>query len=172
MKRTPYPPASQGALTVARRPTRSPGAAPCVRAALDHGLGINMTGSGRPLLWVAVRGGVADWAVYAHWFRPERELADEIERITREGDKVPRGYAYRLVPHDDEAEDRYRLMIERTVAVTFRNGQTHHFGPRDVFDCPDGRKSGADLVEGDLVPFLGRVVRVQRLESTSRGDTR
>lgn len=69
----------------------------------DTPLGIHMTGSGRELRWVAVRGRVPDWAVYCHW--AERS----IEWILGQGDKVPKEYARRLVPCSDEVLARYRL---------------------------------------------------------------
>ncbi len=32
----------------------------------DNAAGINLTNSGKTLRWVAVRGGIHDWAIYAH----------------------------------------------------------------------------------------------------------
>ena len=48
----------------------------------DNEEGLFMSGSGKELRWVAVRGGIWDWSIYTHF-------ADRsIEWIQREGDKV------------------------------------------------------------------------------------
>ena len=69
----------------------------------DDIAGINATGSGQELRWVAVRGGIWDWAIYYH------ESSHTNEWIKSYGDKV---YAERtirkLVECDDEAFKMYR----------------------------------------------------------------
>ena len=65
--------------------------------------GINMTGSGKELRWVACRGGIHDWAIYiqgSNW-------TDDM--VKRMGDKVTSEANIRkLVPCDDEAFGWYR----------------------------------------------------------------
>ncbi len=70
---------------------------------VDNEKGINMTRSGKLLKWVAVRGGIWDWAIYCHW-------ADKSWRwIKDSGDKVRFGnHIKKLVPCDDEAFKMYR----------------------------------------------------------------
>ena len=69
----------------------------------DDALGVNMTGIGQPLRWVATRGGIWDWAIYIHkasWSE------DEIKRV---GDQVHnRETVKNLVPCDDAALGMYR----------------------------------------------------------------
>ncbi len=70
----------------------------------DEPGGLNMSGSGRLLKWVAVRGGdIYDWCIYCHF-------TDEDMRYTeRRGDKVCAvDNIKRLVPCDDEAFQMYR----------------------------------------------------------------
>jgi hypothetical protein len=72
---------------------------------LDHDSpgGVNMTGSGKAVRWVAVRGGIHDWCIYVHW--SDRT----IEEIRRAGDKVcDKETIRRLVPCTDEAFAMYR----------------------------------------------------------------
>lgn len=70
---------------------------------LDNKDGLFMTGSGRELTWVAVRGGIDDWAIYCHF------SDKSIEYIKNYGDKV---YGYenirRCVICDEEALNCYR----------------------------------------------------------------
>jgi hypothetical protein len=40
---------------------------------LDNPEGVNMTGSGKMLRWVAVRGGIHDWAIYCHFADKTKE---------------------------------------------------------------------------------------------------
>ena len=75
----------------------------------EHGVirddqdGINMTGSGEMLRWVAVRGGIHDWAIY---YGQENETD---EWISRQGDKVIRGsHIRKLVSCNNEALSMYR----------------------------------------------------------------
>lgn len=72
--------------------------------ALDNELGINMTGSGRELRWVAVRGhGYFDWAIYCHY------AEYDIDYIMAHGDKVTNKETIRrLVPCTDGAFEFYR----------------------------------------------------------------
>jgi hypothetical protein len=71
--------------------------------AIDGPLGINMTGSGKMLRWVAVRGGIWDWAIYVG------RNTSSYEEIARTGDKVHDiATIKRLVPCDKEAMEMYR----------------------------------------------------------------
>ena len=64
-----------------------------------------MTGSGKELRWVAVRGGIDDWCVYTLF-------ADKsVEEIRRFGDKVhDKRNIQRCVVCDEEAFLRYRYL--------------------------------------------------------------
>lgn len=70
---------------------------------VDSPDGININNSGKQLRWVAVRGGIHDWAIYCH-------LAEkEYEWIKDWGDKVhSEQNIKKLVPCDDEAFKMYR----------------------------------------------------------------
>jgi hypothetical protein len=62
-----------------------------------------MTGSGRQLRWVAVRGGAPDWKIYCHWIEKSKE------EVASNGDKVcDKETIRRLVPCTDEAFKMYR----------------------------------------------------------------
>lgn len=69
----------------------------------DGPTGINMSRSERTLRWVATRGGIHDWAIYAG---PEDWSEDAVKR---QGDKVTSEHNIKkLVPCDDEAFGMYR----------------------------------------------------------------
>jgi hypothetical protein len=70
---------------------------------VDGPEGVNFTGSGAELRWVAVRGEVPDWAIYCAW-------ADwPWEQVAAAGDKIhDDADIRRLVPCDDEALAAYR----------------------------------------------------------------
>ncbi len=70
---------------------------------VDSPDGINMTGSGKLLRWIAVRGMIHDWAIYCHW-------ADKsYEWIRRSGDKVhSKENIKRVVNCTDESFEMYR----------------------------------------------------------------
>ena len=54
--------------------------------------------------WVAVRGGIHDWAIYYH------HSCHDVDYIARLGDKTfTESIIKRLVPCDDEAFNMYRL---------------------------------------------------------------
>lgn len=65
--------------------------------------GVNLAGSGELIRWVAVRGGIHDWAIYA-------DLAHASESyIKAHGTKVhSENNIKKLVPCDDEAFNMYR----------------------------------------------------------------
>jgi hypothetical protein len=67
--------------------------------------GLFMTSSniGKKLLWIAKRGGIHDWAIYADW-------ADKgINHVIGNGNKVTsKPNIKKLVPCDDEAFKMYR----------------------------------------------------------------
>lgn len=69
----------------------------------DNATGCNMTGSGKLLRWVAVRGDIADWAIYLHF--ADRDW----DWIRRRGDKThSKDNIRRLVPCSEEALAMYR----------------------------------------------------------------
>ena len=70
---------------------------------IDNPTGVNMTNSDKHLRWVAVRGGIHDWAIYVHF------ATNDIDFVLRQGDKVHgKENIRRLVPCDDEALAMYR----------------------------------------------------------------
>jgi len=70
---------------------------------VDSPDGINMINSGKQLRWVAIRGGIPDWAIYCHWADKDWDW------IKRQGDKVySEETIKRLVPCDEEAFEMYR----------------------------------------------------------------
>lgn len=70
---------------------------------VDSPEGVNMSNSGKMLRWVAVRGGISDWAIYAHF-------ADKSwQEIAEGGDKVfNKENIKKLVPCDESALKAYR----------------------------------------------------------------
>jgi len=71
---------------------------------IDSPNGINMENSGRQLKWVAVRGGIHDWAIYCY-------LADgySYEYVRDYGSKViSEENIKRVVPCDNESFKMYR----------------------------------------------------------------
>jgi hypothetical protein len=68
-----------------------------------NGIFMTDTGEGKMLKWIAVRGGIHDWAIYTHW-------ADKsYEWILKYGDKVHSPHHIKkLVACDDEAFAMYR----------------------------------------------------------------
>jgi hypothetical protein len=69
----------------------------------DDSSGVNMSGSGQVLRWVAIRGGIHDWAIYVG-----QEHRSE-DWISSYGDKVnDKESISKLVPCDDEAFKMYR----------------------------------------------------------------
>lgn len=68
--------------------------------------GINIANTGTKLKWVAVRGGIHDWAIYTD--NPYSPL-DSFEKVVKFGNKVISAVNIRmLVPCDDEAFKVYR----------------------------------------------------------------
>lgn len=74
---------------------------------VDSPDGVNVSGSGRQLKWVATRGrGPLDWAIYVE--SPYRAFID-YESVASLGDKIQSPVIIkRLVPCDDEALENYR----------------------------------------------------------------
>lgn len=69
---------------------------------------IHLAGTGRTVKWVAVRGGIHDWAIYCQPVYSE-PLEWSNERIRSNGDKIHNeNYIKKLVPCDDEAFKMYR----------------------------------------------------------------
>ena len=70
----------------------------------DNSTGLNMTGSGNMLKWVAVKGWAQDWCVYTHW------ADNDFEFIESSGDKVEsEDNIQNAVPCDEEVMNRYRF---------------------------------------------------------------
>jgi len=70
---------------------------------IDNDLGLFMTGSGKELRWVAVKGSNNDWCIYCHFATMSKEF------IRTEGDKVCMERNIRMcMPCDDEVFKRYR----------------------------------------------------------------
>lgn len=69
----------------------------------DNSEGVNLANTGQELRWVACRGGIHDWAIYAH-------TSDHDEQwVKQQGDKVhDRDSVQKLVPCDKEALEMYR----------------------------------------------------------------
>mgnify|MGYP001560158826 CR=1 FL=1 len=71
--------------------------------AMDNKDGLFMANTNRELRWVAVRGGIYDWAVYCHF------SDKDIEWIKDSGDKVcQESHIKKLVPCTDDAFHQYR----------------------------------------------------------------
>ena len=65
--------------------------------------GINLSNSGKQLRWVACRGTISDWCIYAHFSDHSAEC------VAQMGDKVlSEEHIKRLVNCDEEAFNRYR----------------------------------------------------------------
>jgi hypothetical protein len=72
----------------------------------DSPNGINMAGTGKIMKWVAVRGGIPDWAIYSD--NPYNPM-NSFEGVKDLGDKVTgEANIKKLVPCDDEAFKMYR----------------------------------------------------------------
>jgi len=72
-------------------------------AAPDNQYGINMSNSGIELKWLAIRGGIHDWAIYCH--TSDKDLS----WIKRHGDKVHSDHHIKqLVECDKESFKMYR----------------------------------------------------------------
>lgn len=70
---------------------------------IDNRSGVNLANTDQVLRWVATRGGIHDWAIYAG---PE-DWSEE--RVRDYGDKVHnRDNVQKLVPCDEEALEMYR----------------------------------------------------------------
>ena len=70
---------------------------------VDSPDGINMENTGRQLRWVAVRGGIHDWAIYCHLAEKDWDF------IRTQGNKVSgEENIKRLVSCDEEAFEMYR----------------------------------------------------------------
>lgn len=69
----------------------------------DNADGLNMTGSGELLRWVAIRGAIGDWCMYTHW------EYNSMEYVMTQGDKVMTAHNIRNVLEvSDEVMKRYR----------------------------------------------------------------
>lgn len=74
---------------------------------IDSPKGINMANTGKIIKWVAVRGGIHDWAIYTD--NPYTPMSS-FEGVRDRGDKVYDGENIKkLVECDDEAFNMYRF---------------------------------------------------------------
>ncbi len=90
-------------LTLQKLKDMKPGEIIATGETTDDINGANMTGSGQPLRYVAIRGYIHDWAIYI------LPAVNSIEDIIRFGDKVhDKGNIKRLIPCDEEAFKMYR----------------------------------------------------------------
>jgi len=91
-------------LTTAKLENLDPGTIFASGSEIDNSDGLNMTGSGRLLYWVAVRGqGMPDWAIYC-------DFSSDLEFIKASGQKVGlKRNIVKLVPCTDSAFKMYRL---------------------------------------------------------------
>ncbi len=72
----------------------------------DNPEGVNMANTGQSLMWVAVRGGIYDWAIYID--NPYIPLGS-YSGVRSNGDKVTNEENIKkLVPCDDDAFAMYR----------------------------------------------------------------
>lgn len=70
---------------------------------LDSPEGLNITGSGKPLKWLAKKGYGNDWAIYTHWTTSSWEF------VETNGDKVgQKENILKLVPCTEEIYNKYR----------------------------------------------------------------
>jgi len=90
-------------LTLNQLKEMEPGTIFATGTANDEPDGLFMANTNRKLRWVAIRGGIHDWAIYCHF-------ADKSEEwIARQGDKVhDEKHIKMLVPCDNEALKMYR----------------------------------------------------------------
>ena len=74
----------------------------------QRGLWMTNDFPGRDLRWVAVRGGIEDWAIYAYWAK-EHGIEITRDQVMKQGEKVSRrDDIRRLVPCTEEAFKMYR----------------------------------------------------------------
>lgn len=72
----------------------------------DSPKGINIGNTGKELKWVAIRGGIHDWAIYAD---SPYESKDSFEEVAKYGNKViSKENIIKLVPCDEETFKMYR----------------------------------------------------------------
>lgn len=90
-------------LTLQQLKDMAPGTVFASGETVDSSEGINFDNTGASLRWVAVRGSIHDWAIYADLFyKEEAEVRDM-------GNKVfNRETIKKLVPCDNEALEMYR----------------------------------------------------------------
>lgn len=75
----------------------------------DNEDGIKIWGNGDALVWVAVRGGAPDWAVYADTVsRASGRDETAIKYVSQYGIKLTKSEAMKLVVADEHAWDKYR----------------------------------------------------------------
>jgi hypothetical protein len=69
----------------------------------DNDEGVNMTGSGNKLTWIAKKGGGNDWAIYVHFAGHDEEFVKEHGQKISVKDNIRK-----LISCDDEMMERYR----------------------------------------------------------------
>jgi len=71
--------------------------------ATDNAEGINMTGSGNKLKWIAKKGGGNDWAIYLHFAGHNEDF------IREHGQKITdKDIVRKLIVCDDQMMEKYR----------------------------------------------------------------
>lgn len=69
----------------------------------DDQYGLNMTGSGKELKWVAVKGYANDWCIYTHWNEKDWDF------VRTQGDKVcDKLNIRRVLDISDKLMEKYR----------------------------------------------------------------
>ena len=110
----------EGVLTLAKLKAMEPDTVFAKGTFIDSPEGCNLANTGKEVRWVAVRGGIHDWAIYAQNpyyiddFGPEVMAVGysgvwDWQMIADQGDKVyNESHIRKLVPCDDEAFEMYR----------------------------------------------------------------
>ena len=70
----------------------------------DNDEGVNMTGSGNKLTWIAKKGGGNDWAIYVHFAGHDEEFVKEHGQKISDKDNIRK-----LITCDDEMMAKYRF---------------------------------------------------------------
>ncbi len=93
----------KGILTVKRLKAMDPGEKFATGTIIDNPMGINIANTGEMLRWVAVRGGIHDWAIYVG------KEALPVDSVASYGDKIRNEASIKkLVEADEEALEMYR----------------------------------------------------------------
>ncbi len=93
-------------LTIEKLKAMTPGEVFAKGNVIDSPEGINVAGTGKEIKWVAVRGGIHDWAIYTdNPYMPQPDF----KGVKQLGDKLhSEENIKKLVPCDSEAFKMYR----------------------------------------------------------------